>query len=82
VSLLGPSSVRLDSPDGIKPTTAEVDRIIAEGIPIVPSLKNCRFIRAFSGVRPLIAKKKVTGSDDDRKISRGYDLIDHAEGGR
>jgi glycerol-3-phosphate dehydrogenase len=81
VSLLGPSSVRLDSPDGIKPTAAEVDRIIAEGAPIAPSLKNCRFIRAFSGVRPLIAKKKVKGSDDDRKISRGYDLIDHAEGG-
>jgi glycerol-3-phosphate dehydrogenase len=81
VSLLGPSSVRIESPDAIRPTTAEVDRIIAEGIPIVPSLKDCRFIRAFSGVRPLIAKKKVKGSEDDRKISRGYDLIDHAEQG-
>jgi glycerol-3-phosphate dehydrogenase len=81
VSILGPSSVRLDSPDGIKPTTAEVDRIIAEGLPIVPSLQNTRFIRAFSGVRPLIAKKKAKDLKDDRKISRGYDLIDHTGDG-
>ncbi len=78
VSILGPSSVRLTSPDDIKPTVEEVDHIINQGVPIIPSLKQCRYIRAFSGVRPLIAKKKAAGSTDDRKISRGFDLIDHS----
>lgn len=81
VSVLGPSSVRLASPDNIKPTVEEVDHIISQGIPIVPSLKQCRYIRAFAGVRPLIAKKKAAGSTDDRKISRGFDLIDHSADG-
>jgi len=81
VSILGPSSVRLTSPDDIKPTVAEVDHIISQGVPIVPSLKQSRFIRAFSGVRPLIAKKKSEGTTDDRQISRGFDLIDHSADG-
>jgi glycerol-3-phosphate dehydrogenase len=81
VSVLGPSSVRLTSPDDIKPTVEEVDHIIGQGVPIVPSLKHCRYIRAFSGVRPLVAKKKAEGSSDDRKISRGFDLIDHSADG-
>jgi len=81
VSILGPSSIRLTSPDDIKPTAAEVDHIIGQGVPIVPSLETCRYIRAFSGVRPLIAKKKTEGTTDDRKISRGFDLIDHSADG-
>jgi glycerol-3-phosphate dehydrogenase len=81
VSILGPSSIRLTSPDDIEPTVAEVDHIINQGVPIVPSLRKCRYIRAFAGVRPLIAKKKAEGSTDDRKISRGFDLIDHGADG-
>ncbi len=81
VSILGPSSIRLTSPDDIKPTVDEVDHIINQGVPIVPSLKQCRYIRAFAGVRPLIAGKKAAGSTDDRKISRGFDLIDHSADG-
>jgi glycerol-3-phosphate dehydrogenase len=81
VSILGPSSVRLTSPDNIKPTVEEVDHIINQGIPIVPSLKDTRYIRAYAGVRPLIAKKKTEGTTDDRQISRGFDLIDHSPNG-
>jgi glycerol-3-phosphate dehydrogenase len=81
VSILGPSSLRLTSPDNIKPTVEEVDHIINQGIPIVPSLKHTRYIRAYAGVRPLIAKKKAEGTTDDRQISRGFDLIDHSPDG-
>ncbi len=81
VSILGPSSVRLTSPDDLKPTVEEVDHIINQGVPIVPSLKQARYIRAYAGVRPLIAKKKAEGTTDDRKISRGFDLIDHSADG-
>jgi glycerol-3-phosphate dehydrogenase len=81
VSILGPSSVRLTSPDDIKPTVEEVSHIISQGSPIIPSLKHSRYIRAFAGVRPLIAKKKAAGTTDDRQISRGFDLIDHRADG-
>jgi glycerol-3-phosphate dehydrogenase len=81
VSILGPSSVRLTSPDNIQPTVDEIGHIISQGVPIVPSLNQSRFIRAFAGVRPLIAKKKAAGTTDDRKISRGFDLIDHSADG-
>ena len=85
VSILGPSSVRLDSPHNTRPTVAEVQHIIDQGLPIIPALKDTRFIRAYAGVRPLIAKKRAQGSgkdaSDDRMISRGFDLIDHAAEG-
>ncbi len=81
VSILGPTSIRLDSPYGIEPTIDEVDHIISEGIPMVPAVRNCRYIRAYSGVRPLLAKKKAKNSNDDRLVGRGFDLIDHAEDG-
>lgn len=81
VSILGPTSIRLDSPHGIQPTVDEVDHIINEGIPMVPSVKNCRYIRAYSGVRPLIAKNKARNSNDDRRAGRGFDLIDHTDDG-
>jgi glycerol-3-phosphate dehydrogenase len=64
VSILGPSSVRLDSPDDIKPTTEEVDHIIDQGSPIVPSLKQCRYIRAFAGVRPKVQPMIVKSAED------------------
>ena len=81
VSILGPTSIRLDSPYGIRPTVDEVDHIINEGLSMVPAVENCRYIRAYSGVRPLIADKKARNSKDDRMAGRGFDLIDHTEDG-
>jgi len=75
VSILGTTSVRVDSPDHIFPTVEEVDYIISEGEKMIPSLKRCRYVRAYSGVRPLVSM----GSDDDRAVSRGFTLIDHEQ---
>jgi glycerol-3-phosphate dehydrogenase len=77
VSILGTTSERCASPDEIYPEIHEVDRIIEEGAAMIPALAATRYIRAYCGVRPLIS-----GSDegDDRNVSRGFALIDHAEG--
>lgn len=75
VSILGTTSVRIDSPDNIYPTVDEVDLIVNEGESMVPSLKTCRYVRAYSGVRPLVS----IGGADDRAVSRGFTLIDHAQ---
>jgi len=54
VSLLGTTSDTVDDPDGVRPTPEEAERILREGAAMLPGLANTRFIRAFSGVRPLL----------------------------
>lgn len=78
VSILGTTSTRI-SPEGIddvRPEPAEVDLLLREGAKLAPELLQTRILRAYSGVRPLVA------SDSDptgRNISRGIVLLDHEE---
>ncbi len=79
VSLLGTTSDRVDDPDGVRPTVEEIDRNVTQGAAMVPALAHARFMRAFSGVRPLV---QSGGSDaDGRGITRGLALIDHRSQG-
>ena len=78
VSLLGTTSIRVDTPDGIRPTIEEIDNIIDQGAAALPVLKKTRYIRAYSGVRPLIASQSA---GDDRSVSRGFALFDHVRDG-
>ena len=55
-------------------TPEEVEMLLAEGMKLAPSLGSTRILRAYAGVRPLVA------SDDDpsgRSISRGIVALDH-----
>jgi glycerol-3-phosphate dehydrogenase len=55
-------------------TSGEVDMLIREGEKLAPILSQTRILRAYAGVRPLVA------SDDDptgRNVSRGIVLLDH-----
>jgi len=45
VSLLGTTSVRIDSLDRIRPTIEEVDLIVDEGSGMIPALRSIRYIR-------------------------------------
>jgi glycerol-3-phosphate dehydrogenase len=78
VSILGTTSVSIESLDEIFPTVKEIDFIVAEGSTMIPVLENTRFIRAYSGVRPLFGSGN---SSDDRQISRSFALLDHAKDG-
>ena len=76
VSVLGTTSdkVPFEQCDDMKVTRDEVDLLLREGCKLVPSLAQTRIIRAYAGVRPLVA------SDDDpsgRNVSRGIVLLDH-----
>ncbi len=75
VSLLGTTSDTVASLDDIHPSSDEVDRILAEGTAMVPELAHRRFIRAFSGVRPLLKAGGAGGQG--RQASRGFSLFDH-----
>jgi glycerol-3-phosphate dehydrogenase len=76
VSILGTTSVRIDSLDDIRPTVQEVDLIVGEGAKMIPALETIRYIRAYAGVRPLVGSKS---SGDDRGVSRGFALFDHED---
>ncbi len=78
VSILGTTSERVDSPEQIYPEISEVDYIIDECAAMMPILDSCRYIRAYCGVRPLVSS---ADSSDDRSISRGFVLMDHADVG-
>jgi len=79
VSLLGTTSDTVDDLDDIRPTVAEVDRNLASAVAMIPCLAETRFVRAFSGVRPLLL---TNGAESDgRKASRGFTLFDHEDQG-
>ena len=77
ISLIGTTSEHIpyDEIDDNRVTTAEVDTLLREGEKLAQILGRTRVLRAYSGVRPLVA------SDDDpsgRSVSRGIVLLDHA----
>ena len=74
VSLLGTTSESIpfeecDNP-AVKPS--EADELLAEGCKMVPLLARTRIIRAYAGVRPLLA---IGG--EGRQASRTFALVDH-----
>lgn len=75
VSVLGTTSVTVAAPDHSRPTVGEADRIIEDAKAMIPALETTRYIRAYSGVRPLV----LSGDGNDaRSVSRGFSLIDHS----
>ncbi len=78
VSILGTTSERVATPDVIYPEIHEVDLIIDEGAAMLPCLARTRFIRAYCGVRPLLGHINGGHGGDDRSVSRGFALVDHA----
>ncbi|MCB1859693.1 MAG: anaerobic glycerol-3-phosphate dehydrogenase subunit A [Gammaproteobacteria bacterium] len=79
ISLLGTTSDTVTGLQGIRPTVAEVERNLDQGIAMLPGLATTRFIRAFSGVRPLV--QAAEGIQDGRQASRGFTLFDHESQG-
>lgn len=78
ICLIGTTSDRVpfDQIDNMEVTPEEVDILIREGEKLAPQLATTRILRAYAGVRPLVA------SDDDpsgRSISRGIVCLDHAK---
>lgn len=77
VCVIGTTSDRVpfDTIDNLKVTNAEVDLLIREGEKLAPSLATTRVLRAYAGVRPLVA---ADNDPSGRNISRGIVCLDHA----
>lgn len=76
VCVIGTTSTKVpfEECDNMRVTREEVELLLREGCALAPSLATTRILRAYAGVRPLVA------SDDDptgRNISRGIICLDH-----
>ena len=76
ICVIGTTSTRIpyDEIDNMEVTPEEVDLLLREGVKLSPQMAWTRILRAYAGVRPLVA------SDDDptgRSISRGIVCLDH-----
>ena len=76
VCVIGTTSDRvpIEECDNMHVTPEEVEVLLREGSQLAPALATTRIIRAYAGVRPLVA------SDNDpsgRSISRGIVCLDH-----
>lgn len=78
ISLIGTTSLRIpfEEVDNNVVTPEEVDVLLREGAKLAPSLATTRILRAYSGVRPLVA---ADNDPSGRSISRGIVCLDHAE---
>lgn len=76
VCVIGTTSDRVPvkTIDDLKVTPEEVNTLITEGEQMAPVLASTRILRAYAGVRPLVAKDN---DPSGRSISRGIVLLDH-----
>ena len=76
VSIIGTTSKEINYNDieNCNVDDDEIDTLLKNGEDLLPNIKKTRALRAYCGVRPLIA---VSGKVQGRKISRGIVLIDH-----
>ena len=77
ITVIGTTSTHVpyEEIDHMRVTPDEVNLLLTEGEKLAPALADTRILRAYAGVRPLVA------ADDDptgRNISRGIVLLDHA----
>jgi len=78
ICLIGTTSERIpyDQIDNMFVSKEDVDVLIREGVKLSPSLATTRILRAYAGVRPLVA---ADNDPSGRSISRGIVLLDHKE---
>jgi glycerol-3-phosphate dehydrogenase len=77
VSILGTTSLNVKDLDNLQPTYDEVDLNVEIGAQMFPSLETTRYIRAYSGVRPLLGGS----SGASRSLSRSFVCVDHESDG-
>ncbi|MBR5297296.1 MAG: anaerobic glycerol-3-phosphate dehydrogenase subunit A [Parabacteroides sp.] len=76
ICVIGTTSSRVpyDEIDNMQVTPEEVDLLLREGEKLAPSLATTRILRAYAGVRPLVA---ADNDPSGRSISRGIVCLDH-----
>lgn len=72
--ILGTTDVANPDGEAPAPTRDDVARLVELGARFVPAVRSWRPLRAFTGVRPLVADRSVSGP---RGLSRSHAIVDH-----
>jgi glycerol-3-phosphate dehydrogenase len=91
VAILGTTDEKVEDPDDIHVSVADVDKMIDMCSQMIPAIASGRALRAFAGSRPLYNPEPAAadpssgpgpepggGAAKDREISRTFTVIDHA----
>ncbi len=78
VSLFGTTSEVVDDPDTTRVNPSEIQALLDGAEPLIPGIHQCRALRAWAGVRPLVKPKDWSA---DEPLPRRHHVIDHAEFG-
>jgi len=76
VSLLGTTSKKIEynKIEDLRVDDDEIDILLNDGEKLIPDIRKTRALRAYCGIRPLVAH---SGDAKGREISRGIVLLDH-----
>jgi glycerol-3-phosphate dehydrogenase len=78
VCVVGTTDERTSDPDDHTVPEAEVDAMLDDGERLVPSFRNARALRVWTGVRPLFEDAKAADTDT-RDVTRAHALLDHSQ---
>jgi len=78
ITILGTTSLSVDSPEDTQVTSAEVEYLLRIGELTFEDLRGFRILRAFCGSRPLYT---ADAAAKGRGVSRGFVILDHAHDG-
>ncbi len=78
VSIIGTTSKKINytDVDRLIVDDDEIEVLLRDGEKLIPNVSKTRMLRAYCGVRPLVA---ISGQVKGRDISRGIVLVDHGE---
>lgn len=76
VTIFGTTGVNVEDPNDFSLNQPELERMLAEGKAMIPTINEMRLIRAFSGSRPLFQESTVSDASG-RNVTRGIALLDH-----
>ncbi|TYL40677.1 glycerol-3-phosphate dehydrogenase [Natronococcus pandeyae] len=77
--VLGTTSVPVDDPEEYEEADWEIERSVEECAKMLPAVADAAHVRTWWGVRPLYEPEEA--ALDERGISRGFHLLDHADEG-
>jgi glycerol-3-phosphate dehydrogenase len=78
--VLGTTSVNVEDPDDFSYQQWEVDKVLIEGMEMVPKIEEMGIQRAYAGVRPLYEPpEELAGKEEGREVSRAHFVLDHEE---
>jgi glycerol-3-phosphate dehydrogenase len=74
-TIIGTTSILVSDPDDFRVSPEEVELLMKQATRILPPSLDARVIRAYAGIRPLLAS--ATDEEGGRDISRSFTIINH-----